>query len=241
MKKVKMPFSIILLLLFCLSAPSCLQAQRGPLSSQTREVSNFQAVQVSHGIDLFLTDASDYRLKVEASDDLLDEIETFVENNTLVIRLRKNKSWNWRNRRTIAYVSLANNPLQSIYASGGSDVEGKTTLRSEQLEIKASGGSDVELNLEVKDLNCKTSGGSDLKLAGKATSVSLTASGGSDIEASDLETATCTLQVAGGSDANVYVKKELRAQARGASDISYRGNPRVVEANSSGSSDITRR
>jgi hypothetical protein len=49
------------------------------------------------------------------------------------------------------------------------------------------------------------------------------------------------LESSGGSDIKVTVEEELTARASGGSDIEFKGNPRIVDTNTSSSADIRRR
>ena len=124
-------------------------------------------------------------------------------------------------------------------ASGGSDVENRGTLKGNDVEIKASGGSDVDLVISYDDLKINCSGGSDVELKGDATFLDLNTSGGSDFDGGDLVAEEVDANTSGGSDARINVTKRIYARASGASDITYYGRPEYVNVDSSGGADIS--
>ena len=72
---------------------------------------------------------------------------------------------------------------------------------------------------------------------GVATAQRVVVSGGGRYLASGLQSETATLEVSGGSDAEVWVTEALNVQASGGSQVEYRGNP-SIEQELSGGSDL---
>ncbi len=210
-------------------------------NAQSRNgLKNFHAVQVSHGIDLYLTQSSEEAVAVSAvSDEYRDKIITEVVDGVLKIYYEKNNSWNWGsnsgNKKLKAYVSVKN--LDKLSASGGSDVAFESVIKSNKLSISLSGGSDLKGEIVCDDLSLTASGGSDADLKGRATEARISASGGSDVNGYGLITDICKVISSGGSDVNITVNKEMNADASGGSDIRYKGNA-TARTSKSGSSDI---
>jgi hypothetical protein len=99
----------------------------------------------------------------------------------------------------------------------------------------------VTLDVAVVSLDVRTSGGADLQLAGTAREVRMRSSGGSDLDASRLTTETAHLSSSGGSDISIGQSGTLVASASGGSDISYSGEPRSLTVNKSGGGGVGRR
>src|SRR5687768_778411 len=98
-----------------------------------REGKGYDAIEVSDGIDLFIS-YGDEAIAVSASEDKYrDKIKTVVENRVLKISyadfsLTKNSKKDLK-----AYVSFKN--LQSLNASGGSDIIVEGSIKSDQLKL----------------------------------------------------------------------------------------------------------
>jgi len=230
--------SIFLLLGF--GSTNCVRAQfikgNGNVTKSVRQVNGIQSVGVGSGIDLYLSQGNQESLEIEADENLHEYLKTEMEGTHLKIYMEK-----WvRNSRTLK-VYLTVKDLKGLKASGGSDVFSQSVLKLESLELKCSGGSDVNLDLEVGDLSVEISGGSDARLKGIADIFSAKTSGGSDLKAADLKTAKCTIEASGGSDAWVQVTGELEIHASGGSDVYYSGDPEKVNSKSSGGSDVHRK
>ena len=233
-----------LLLLLLISSGLMVQAQKTiyDANAETRSVKGYHSIRVSHGIDLYLSYGEE-AVAVSAKDaEFRDRIKTEVENGVL-------KIWyDWKEGKNIlmavnknmkAYVSYKQ--LESLSASGGSDITVEGSIDVNKLNISVSGGSDFKGKVSVNDLKVNISGGSDAMISGKATNVSVSASGGSDFNGYDLISEVATINASGGSDVEITVNKDLDAKASGGSDIYYKGGASVKETRSSGASSVKRK
>jgi len=107
-----------------------------------------------------------------------------------------------------------------------------------KVNLDASDGSDVEANISVEEISCKIDEGSDVNLKGKAIYANVYAQQGSDLEGFDFSTENFSLKAYSGSDANIFVTKNLDVTARGGSDVSIKGNPENKNIDASDDSDI---
>lgn len=236
MKSFSKFIAILLLLSICLSNT---YAQT---TEEVRNISNFKGIHISSGIDLYVKQGSVESVKIVADKDKMEKIKTEKEGDILKIFAGSSKSWfnfefDWSNRKTIkVYVTVKN--LNSIAASGGSDVFSEGKLDLIKLDVKATGGSDIKLDLDTDELTCETTGGSDVILSGTATVFKASSTGGSDLKASKLRSNFCSVSSTGGSDAYVWAEKEISISATGGSDVYHKGGARVVKSSSTGGSDI---
>lgn len=198
---------------------------------------NFSSVSVSSGIDLYLEPSSKTEAILVTEKKNLNDVEIFLKGDKLIIKM---KPAFMRINTSSIKVYLSYKQLKAIEASGGSDVytNNGSTLTANTLSLDASGGSDYKLKLNSEKLECSLSGGSDADLTGTATYASYDISGGSDVKAKDLNSKVCKIDASGGSDAIVNVSEDLEANASGASDIYYYGNPKKKNISSSGASSI---
>lgn len=235
MKKL---FTLVCLLLFAVLT----QAQKviNDPNAEPRQVGSFTGIDVSGGIDILIS-PGDEAVAVSASKpEYRNRIRTAVENG--VLKIWYDSKWGIGisgNKNLKAYVSYKT--LKSLEASGGSDINAEETIRSNDLVLRVSGGSDFRGNVEAAKLTVKQSGGSDVRISGKATNLSVDASGGSDFKGYDLVAEVCDLEASGACDIEVTANRELSARASGASDIHYKGNPSVKETKASGASSVKSR
>lgn len=204
-----------------------------------RSVPSFHAIQISHGIDLYLTQGNEAVAVSASAEEYRNKIITKVENGVLKIYYDQNMGLHWGgNKKMKAYVSFKT--LDKLSASGGSDVYAEDGINTNDLTANFSGGSDFHGKINSGNLKIAASGGSDVYVSGKAASVTIDASGGSDFHAYDLVTDNCGIEASGGSDVYITANKEMNVNTSGGSDIHYRGSGIIKNMSSSGSSSIKR-
>ncbi len=237
MKKILLTITTFAFIFFAAAQKTIYDA-----NAQQRTVKSFHSISISGGIDLFLTHGEE-AVAVSASDTkYLVDLKTEVENGTLKIWFdyRGNNKIIFTDRKNLkAYVSYK--ILNKLSASGGSDISVDGTIKSSDLILNISGGSDFKGKVDVNELVVDQSGGSDMDIQGRATRISIEASGGSDFNGYNLITETCSVEASGGSDIEISVNKELSAKASGASDITYKGNPAIKELKASGAGSVNKK
>lgn len=236
MGKKTLQISCAVFVFLSLSSLSCItERSYGPTERETRNIRAFSEIEVSHGINVFLTIGNKSSLEVETSKDLMEKLITEVRGDKLRIYFEGNFIW----ART-ANVYVQAEEISKITASGGADVDGEDEISSRNLELKASGGSDIKLEVSVENLEVEASGGADVELSGTTYYLEANTSGGSNLNAYDLVAQTARLEASGGSDIKVLVEEDIDARASGGADIKYRGNPKNVQTRDSSGGDVTK-
>jgi len=207
---------------------------------ENRTVSDFTSINVSSGIDLYITQGEDISLEVICDKGEIHRLITEVEGSTLKIYMKGSNNWNWSNSK-VPKVYVNYKEINEISANGGSDLYGQNVITTSKLSIKSSGGADIYAEVKTDELKINSSGGSDIKIKGSTTNLTASASGGSDINARELKAQIVKVNSSGGADAIVWAEKELTANASGGSDIDYYGNPEKKSLSESGAGDINHR
>lgn len=206
----------------------------------TRDAKGFHAVEVSGGIDLYLTPGNEETVAVSTSDlRVRDHIRTDVENGVLKIYL-DNRDGKWNTHKKMrAYVSFKQ--LNAIEASGGSDVYVADVLKGDRLDVRLSGGGNLKGKMDVGDLSVSQSGGSNVEVTGTVGNLSIETSGGGNFSGYDLVADIGHFNASGGGQVHVTVNKELFVVASGGSDIFYKGTGVVRAVSSSGGSEVQKK
>lgn len=232
--KISAALRISLVLWWALGISSACQAQ-----SQTRDVGSFTGVKMSVPGDLYVKQGSPQRVLIEASDEVLDRIETEVNGGNLVIRQKEDWKWwkNWSSRGKIkVYVTAPT--LEYLVVSGSGRIESENTIRSNQMYVGVSGSGDIDLDLNTGDLEGKISGSGNVDLRGSADDLEVSISGSGNFDAEDLAAETCEVRISGSGNCRVNVKESLESRVSGSGNIYYRGDPRRVNNSSSGSGSV---
>jgi hypothetical protein len=205
--------SILTLIALSLSAQACIIEASAP-EIEERDVEAFHRIQTSGG---------DFELKIEHCDCTAMRIEGDPES---------------------VRTSVSGGTL-TISGGGGSGWFDTTTiyLRTPYLsELALSGSADVEVRkLKEGSLKLTLSGSSDIKLSGQLELLDILSSGSADLDADELNAEHVNIVASGSSDMKVCAWESLSVISSGSSDIEYSCDPRVVNIQASGSSDIQAR
>ncbi len=200
----------------------------------------FDAIKVSGGIDLYLSQSDNVAIAVSASNENFKEgIKTVIEDGTLKIFYKGENSWRKKDGKLRVYVSFKD--IKKLEASGACDVLVTGIINTTTLAIQMSGACDFAGKVKTDVLKLNLSGASDAKISGTAGTAVIESSGASDVKAYDLVTDICKVNVSGASDVFITVNNELTASATGASDIKYKGNALIKEMKSSGASSVSKK
>lgn len=211
-------------------------------NAQVRKVGNFNGIEVSNGIVLYLSQGSSQAVAVSADDSkYVDKIITKVENGVLQIKVESGV-WNgfsWGNKKLKAYVTCTD--LTYLGVSGGSIAKIQDMLKVGNISLDASGGSIVEGNIQGANMNADLSGGSISKLSGSLDKIKLELSGGSIFKDFSLTANSCSVEASGGSITNLTINKDLKVDASGGSIVYYKGPGNIISVDASGGSIIKKK
>ncbi len=207
---------------------------------EERQVSSYDAVKVSTGIDVYIRQGNRQQVTVETDEDDLEDLMTEVRGGELSIYFDNNSSfWNWSDRSATVYVTVTD--IKAITSSSGSDVMGETIIVSEDLQLESSSGADMKLQVKAKRLTAESSSGSEMELSGEADEFEGRSSSGSDLDARELTARKARVRASSGSDLAITVLDDIDADASSGSDISYSGRPQYVNIDESSGGDVSRR
>ena len=148
--------------------------------AQKRNVSGFHAIEVSGGIDLYLSQGDEAVAVSASKEEYRTKIKTEVKDGVLKIWYEWNTNFRmeWSNHKLKAYVSFKD--LDRLEGSGGSDISVDGSIKVAKLAMEISGGSDFDGKVETDELKIQASGGSDIHITVNKE-LSANASGGSDV------------------------------------------------------------
>lgn len=188
----------ILLAAAALGASGCAGIGSGNLVTQQRTVGPFNSVQIESALNVELVvDASaDIAVSVTYDDNVIDQIVTRVEGETLIVELDQKISLSSSGQS----VSITMNTLQDMTVSGAVDLDGRGGTESYGLTV--SGASEVDLSeLTAKDVALEVSGASQVRIYATG-SVAGSVSGASEVTVSGDPTSV-DVETGGTSELNV--------------------------------------
>jgi len=206
----------------------------GPLWEDKRQfaVMDFDRLEMGSGFQIDVEQSSSF--EVEAHGDMrnLDDLEVYVNGNTLMARFRNNA-----NRKHSTRIEIKMPTLAGVNFSGGTYSKIEEFESDQQLDMYLSGGSLCQLEVGYKKINLVLSGASKLDIEGLGDEMNAELSGASELNAFDYPVRAADVNVSGASFGKITVTDNLKAVGSGASRLLYRGSP-TVTSNMSGASSV---
>lgn len=208
----------------------------GNVTEETRELGDFDEVEVSLGMNVYLTQGTPSTVKVVADNNLHDVIETDVDGDVLKVYVRAKI----REAREMKVMITAED-ITRVNVTTGGNVYSQNPIKADEMEIKATLGSNITMDLEVENLQATCSTGANIHLSGVARQSKLEGSSGANLKAEALKSERCTLRASGGGNVYASVVKQLEAKASGGGNIVYFGEPTSADISSSGGGNVNHR
>ena len=207
------------------------------------EIKDFDGLRVSVPANIVIRESDTYLVKIDATE---KEFENLVIEKTSgdILRIYSERDrwrWNeWKNEnKTSIVIEMPNINLLQASAASNTDIEFSSI---EDLTIRLSGASDLDLNSDVSNLIANVSGASDVDIEGKVKSSNFKISGASDVDVEgtgenlvlrasgastfdgrDFNVGTISLIVSGASTAYVNSIDKLNVDASSASSVYHYG------------------
>ena len=168
MKKNLRGLSALLLISFTLTAFSCIAHihGNGKVVKEERNISGFEEISASTGLEVVLNQDSFEKVVVEADENIQKILKTEVSGGKLKIYLEEGVNYA---KKMKVYVTLKQ--IKSLSASAGSEVKSENKINAENLKIHASSGSEVTMEVNCTMVSASSSSGSELNVSGTAQSI----------------------------------------------------------------------
>ena len=205
----------------------------GNIVTVQRNMGSFNSIEAGGAVEVRVKQDAANSVRIETDENLLEFLDISIDGSTLVVRPRKGYNLD-PSDEIIVHASSPN--FKTIEVSGASKVLSESVIKGDELELGASGASEIRMQVETSTLKADLSGASTLELKGTSSRFSTEASGASKIKCMNLDTDETDLHVSGATDAEVTANKQLNIDASGASNIDYRGNASINQKSSGASS-----
>lgn len=196
----------------------------GNTTIETRSVTqNFRRIEVSNGIKVIVTQADNQSISVETDDNLQQHIITKIENG--ILKIESDESYN-TTETPIVNVQLP--VINGLKTDSGSEITNTGVLISENMDVKADSGSEINIEVEADAIRLESESGSSIEASGKALKLETSSSSGSTIDAKNLMTNEVNAKSESGSSTSVYPIVRLDAKASSGGSITYHKMPKTV-------------
>lgn len=209
---------------------------QGPLAQEFREIGPVNGVNLAMEGDLFIQSGPEASFRVEAQQNILAYINTYVRNDVLIIEAERDVDL--RPSEPVRFV-LVTPELNSISLTGSGDVQ-VDPFESPEFALSVAGSGDLLLReLLTDNLVVSIAGSGDINVDGSTINQEVSIAGSGDYNARDLVSTAASISIAGSGDSYVQVSDELTASLIGSGSVFYLGNP-TITSSSVGSGTIRR-
>jgi hypothetical protein len=227
--------NLLLALAWTISATSCYDpGASGEEEVDVRDISGFTEISAGGGVQVTVEWAHEPYVEVTAPGRWQRSLTTEVRGDVLHIGFRNSFLFN---RRGSVLVRAPR--IDAVHASGGSEVRLRDRIDEPELEIRASGGSDVSGEVAADRLTLRASGGAEIVLSGSASTVTARASSGSTIRGYELRAGRAELRASSGAGIRIRVTEELDGRASSGGSIRYAGSPGLLSTETSSGGSIS--
>jgi hypothetical protein len=194
------------------------------LITETRQVSDFERVEVSGGGSLEIIQDGTESLSIETDDNIMPYVTCEVSEGLLRVGMDFGLRTYLPSRM---HISLHVKDLSAITTSGAWKVT-SPSVRGDTLSILTSGSGDMVIDeLAVDDLETSISGTGSIDLTGEAKTETINISGSGKIETGDLRTQDVTVSISGTGTVTVWATRTLSVEVSGSGTVNYYGSPQV--------------
>ncbi len=186
----------------------------GKIVTETRNLDDCSGISLLNIGKVYLTQADEQSILVEADDNVIGLVITRKENGLLQVGL---PDGSYSNVTLRVYVSLKT--IDNISIEGAGDVECQQPIFDNDLYCSINGAGSIILNGNGKYLNTLINGAGN-------------------INAKEFTVENCNTVVNGAGSCIVYVTNELDAYVTGVGNVIYYGNPGIVKSSISGLGQI---
>ncbi len=204
----------------------------GSTATVRRVVGDFTKITSNGNFIVDVSIGSTTSVSVEADENLLSYIETYIQGNTLIIETENNRCI--RSREQI-FVHVVTPSVYEIKLAG-SGVIYCDNLIADELSYVLTGSGDIEsAGISAYFVEANLTGSGEIILSGNALQTDFSISGSGNIKALNLEQDKCIATISGSGTIYAFVQDLLDVLITGSGNVVYNGDPeKVVKITGSG-------
>jgi len=215
---------------------------KGSLTSETRDIKDFDEVELDISADVVLHYDSVFKVEVKAQSNLLAEIKTEKRGNRLVIE----SSECFRGTPTIT-IEVYLPKLRAVTLNSSGHISSSDRFKADALALTIAGSGDITLDADANTLTNNISGSGDLIWNGKSAYVETNISGSGDFNwesgAADeyfvniagsggtysfnAPVKSADIKVSGSGNIEVNAEENLKVNITGSGNVYYKGKPSI--------------
>lgn len=210
----------------------------GKLITENRNLSDYDKISVAGPFDMILAKGKEGAISIKADENLMEYIETEVENGHL--KIRHKKGYQLKSYKTIA-ITVPFETIETISLAGSGNVSSGDILKASELNINLAGSGTIDLPVSTKILKSDIAGSGNIKLSGNSEVFYCKIAGSGNLEGYNLKATASHINIAGSGNVKIHTISEIHSKIVGSGDVIYTGNPAIEKSKSVGSGTIRKK
>ena len=170
----------------------------GDVVTEVLNIDDFDGIKLMVDADVFITQGSEQKVEITAEQNIIDEIERDVRNETWEIEFDRCVI---RHDDIQIFIVMENIELLSISSSGF--IRGENNFNVDDIDLRITGSGDMDLALEATDVDGEITGSGKIFLEGITDDFDIDISGSGDYRAFDLIANRGDIRITGSGDSEV--------------------------------------
>lgn len=188
----------------------------GVRKTEKRDLRSFTSIQASGAYEMNVTCQQPASFEIEGDDNILPLIKTEVRDG--VLHVHNEKSYN---PTTVIVIRIGLADLKRFVTNGAGNVS-ITNVKNDNLSINSTGATKI-------------------KAEGHTRLAEINVPGAVQLDASNLRAERATVTVTGAAQVDVYASQQLDVTVSGVGQVTYYGNPGVVNKNVTGLGSVNQK
>lgn len=226
--RILIPIFVIFAVLFgacSINVDLDLDRGSGDIVTETREVSNFNRVELSGIGDVTVYQGSEESLEIEAENNVIPHIITVVEDGTLKISFDRRAVVPTKNIR----FTVMMREVHGLETLGVSNIRADD-IETDELFLGISGTGNINLrDLRAERLQSTISGAGNLEVEGEVNEQEINLTGAGNYNGEDLESKSAEISITGLGKVTAWVTDNLKVTISGTGGVDYYGSPQVSQ------------
>ena len=210
----------------------------GDIETITRSVSDYNKIGIGGDFDVELVKGTEGTITIKADENLLEFIETDVENGNLTIKVKKGYQIKPKKQITIKVPFI---DIESVSLAGSGSIFTNNSIDSNDLKLSLAGSGNMDLIVSSKGLDTNIAGSGNVKLSGNTNEFTCSIAGSGNLNGYNLNVSIANAKIAGSGNIKINVTNEIHSSIAGSGNVIYTGNPDIVKSKSAGSGSVKKK
>lgn len=200
----------------------------GNIINREHDIKDFTGVTAAGPIDIEVKQASDYKVSMQADDNIIDLIIIRRDGNSLLVKLKDHVLL--RNTSNVK-VSVELPNLKSVDVAGSGNIRSVGTIENDdKIDVDIAGSGDVYLEVRTPMVSSSVAGAGKSLIKGETRKLDIDIAGSGDVDASGLKSEEAEVNIGGSGNVKVFASLKLDITIAGSGDVVYYGNPGISKS-----------